>query len=83
MGSFREIVEDDDHIELFEPELNALKRHNLDVVERDNQEWRVGEVDQAVRTRRNLDVGAIWYTIKPELLERNIKFNGFFGLKLE
>ena len=59
-----EILEDEDHIELFEAELDALERGDLDLGQCNNQEWRVREVHKAFRRRLEANVLADGHTLE-------------------
>lgn len=50
-GRLREFLEDEDHIELLQTELDTLERGDLDVRESDDEEGRIGEVDETLRRR--------------------------------
>jgi len=45
---------------------------NFDVIKRDDCEWLLGELDQAVSGGLTEDVGAVWDAIEAEFAERNI-----------
>ena len=78
-----EILEDKDHIELLEAELNTLQRGNLDVSQGDYEERRIGQVDQTFRSWLQANVLTNRNTLERKLTEGNVDFesiSGLFGL---
>ena len=78
-----EVLEDEDHIELLEAELNTFQRGNLDVSQGDYEERRIGQVDQTFSGRLQTDVLTNWNTLKGQFTEGDVDFesiSGLFGL---
>lgn len=66
------VLVDKDHVELLQTELHALERCNLNLVQVDYEEGRVGEMNEAVRRRLELDVRPERNTLERELTERDL-----------
>lgn len=76
----REVFENEDHVELLQPELNTLEGSNFDIRERDDEERRIREVDQTVRCRLELHVRSERNTFECQLRERNVDFQSLVAL---
>ena len=77
------VLEDEDHIELLEAELNTLQRGNLDVSQGDYEERRIGQVDQTFRSWLQANVLTNRNTLERKLTEGYVDFesiSGLFGL---
>ena len=76
----REVLEDEDHIELLEGELDALQRRDLDLAEGDDEEGRVREMDETLRRGLQLDVRAERYALEREVPVGDVCFQWVFRL---
>ena len=77
------VLEDEDHIELLEAELNTFQRGNLDVSQGDYEERRIGQVDQTFRSWLQANVLTDRNTLERKLTEGYVDFesiSGLFGL---
>lgn len=72
--SLREVLEYENHIELLQAKLDTLERGDLDLRQRDDQEWRVREVHKALGSRLKADVLTDGHTLERQLAEGNIDF---------
>ena len=66
------VVEDKDHVELFQPKLNALEGCNFDIAKSDDDKRRLGELDQALHCRVQLDVGTAGNTLETHVGEWDV-----------
>lgn len=69
----REVLENEDHIKLLEAELYALQGSNLDIRERNDEEWGIREMDKTLRRRLQPHVRTEWHTLERQLAERNVR----------
>lgn len=61
---FCEVLEDEDEIKLFQSELNTLQRCDFDFAQSGHEEWRVGEMDDALCRWLQTDISAMGYTFE-------------------
>ena len=79
--ALRKILEDEDHIELFEAKLHTFQRGDLDLGQGDDEEGGVGQMDETLGGRLQADVLTDGHTLEGELAERDIDFEGVTGLR--
>ncbi len=46
-----EVLEDEDHIELLQTKLNTFQRSDLNICQRDNEEWRIRKMNETICRR--------------------------------
>jgi hypothetical protein len=73
-GGFREVLEDQDKIELLETVLHTFEGGDFNVGESDNEERRVREVDQTLCGGLQANTCTEWNTFEGKLSERDIDF---------
>lgn len=76
-----EILEDENHVELFEAELDTLQGRDLDVCQSDDEERWVRKLDQAVGCRLQSRGHSEWYAFKRQLAERNVRLERVSSLE--
>jgi hypothetical protein len=60
----REVLEDKDDIELLKAELYAFQRRDLDICQRDHQEWRIRQMDETLGRRLEANIRSEGNTLK-------------------
>lgn len=73
-GCTRKVFKDKDHVKVFQTKLDSLQMHDFHFGQRDDEDWLIRQVDEAVGRRLQQDVASVRYTVESEFSEGNIDF---------
>jgi hypothetical protein len=80
MRATREVGEDDDHIKLFKPKLDALQGDDLDIAQGDNKKWWLRKMNKGFSGGLQFDISSMGNAVESKLPEWNIQFESLANL---